>query len=94
MPADFVELAFHDQAAGEVCPVWPGQLVTAHWGVDDPARVEGTDATRRQAFLRAYTVLSSRINLFLNLPIDTLDRLVLKGRLEEIGRSSAEEKAR
>jgi arsenate reductase len=80
-----------DQAAGEVCPVWPGQPVTAHWGVDDPARVEGADAARRHAFLRAYTVLSSRINLFLNLPLDKLDRLVLKNKLDEIGRSGTEE---
>ncbi|HSC94411.1 MAG TPA: arsenate reductase ArsC [Burkholderiales bacterium] len=81
-----------DQAAGEVCPVWPGQPVTAHWGVDDPARAEGADAARRQAFLRAYTVLSSRVNLLLNLPLEKLDRLVLKNKLEAIGRSGTEEK--
>ena len=83
-----------DQAAGEVCPVWPGQPVTAHWGVDDPARVEGTDAEKRQAFMRAFAVLSTRINLLLNLPLDKLDRLVLKNKLDEIGRSSAGEQAR
>jgi arsenate reductase len=83
-----------DQAAGEVCPVWPGQPVTAHWGVDDPARVEGADAEKRQAFMRAFAVLSTRINLLLNLPLDKLDRLVLKSRLDEIGRSGAGEKAR
>jgi arsenate reductase len=83
-----------DQAAGEVCPVWPGQPVTAHWGVDDPARAEGADAEKRQAFMRAFAVLSIRINLLLNLPLDKLDRLVLKNKLDEIGRSGAGEKAR
>jgi len=83
-----------DQAAGEACPVWPGQPVTAHWGVDDPARVTGADAEKRLAFMRAFAVLSTRINLFINLPIETLDRLVLKSRLEEIGRSGAEEEVR
>jgi len=83
-----------DQAAGEVCPAWPGQPVTAHWGVDDPARAIGTDAETRQAFMRAFAVLSTRINLLLNLPLDKLDRLVLKNKLDEIGRSGAGEKAR
>ena len=83
-----------DQAAGEVCPVWPGQPVTAHWGVDDPARAEGADAEKRKAFMRAFTVLSTCINPFLNLPLDKLDRLVLKNKLDEIGRSGAGEKAR
>lgn len=83
-----------DQAAGEVCPVWPGQPVTAHWGVDDPARVEGADAEKRQAFMRTFAVLSTRINLLLNLPLDKLDRLVLKSRLDEIGRNGAGEKSR
>ena len=82
-----------DQAAGEVCPVWPGQPVTAHWGVDDPARVEGADAVKRQAFMRAFAVLSTRINLFLNLPLDKLDRLVLKYKLDEIGRHGTGEQA-
>jgi arsenate reductase len=83
-----------DQAAGEVCPVWPGQPVTAHWGVDDPARVEGSDTEKHQAFMRAFAVLSTRINLLLNLPLDKLDRLVLKNKLDEIGRSGAGEKVR
>jgi len=83
-----------DQAAGEVCPAWPGQPVTAHWGVDDPARAIGADAETRQAFMRAFAVLSTRINLLLNLPLDKLDRLVLKNKLDEIGRSGAGEKAR
>jgi arsenate reductase len=94
--APFMHFVFTvcDQAAGEVCPVWPGQPVTAHWGVDDPAKVQGADAEKRQAFMRAFAVLSTRINLLLNLPLDKLDRLVLKNRLEEIGRTGTEEKAR
>src|SRR5258705_1759479 len=59
-----------DQAAGEACPLWPGQPVTAHWGVDDPARVEGSDEEKRRAFLVAFKVLSTRIDLFVNLPLD------------------------
>ncbi len=76
-----------DNAAGEVCPVWPGQPVTAHWGVADPAAVEGTEDEKRKAFVRAFTELTTRINLFLNLPIDKLDRLTLKSKLDQIGRS-------
>lgn len=83
-----------DQAAGEVCPVWPGQPVTAHWGVDDPARADGSDDEKRKAFLRAFAVLSNRINLFLSLPLDELDRLVLKGKLDDIGRSGSGETTR
>lgn len=82
-----------DQAAGEVCPVWPGQPVTAHWGVDDPARAEGSEDDKRRAFARAFAVLSTRINLLLNLPLEQLDRLALKNRLDEIGRSGAGENA-
>lgn len=83
-----------DQAAGEVCPVWPGQPVTAHWGVDDPAKVGGSDDEKRKAFVHAFAVLSTRINLFLNLPLDKLDHLVLKTRLDAIGGTGTEEKAR
>ena len=74
-----------DQAAGEMCPVWPGQPVTAHWGVNDPARVDGTDAEKRKAFMKTFAALSTRINLLLNLPLDKLDRLALKKKLVEIG---------
>jgi len=74
-----------DQAAGEVCPVWPGQPITAHWGVDDPAKVVGSDADKRRAFVRAYAALSGRINLLLALPLDRLGRLALSRRLAEIG---------
>lgn len=83
-----------DNAAGEVCPVWPGQPITAHWGVADPAGVSGPDHERRKAFLRAFTELSARINLLLALPIEKLDRLALKRRLDEIGRTGTETPAR
>ena len=76
-----------DNAAGEVCPVWPGQPMTAHWGVDDPAAVQGDDDAKRRAFMTAYGELAARISFFLNLPFDTLDRISLKRRLDEIGRA-------
>ncbi|MGH8764852.1 MAG: arsenate reductase ArsC [Burkholderiales bacterium] len=79
-----------DQAAGEVCPMWPGQPMTAHWGVDDPARVEGGEEKKRKAFVRAYSELSTRINLFVNLPLAKLDRLALKKKLEDIGKAGRE----
>lgn len=76
-----------DQAAAEPCPFWPGQPMTAHWGVPDPAAVQGIDETRRRAFLDAYTALHRRISLFVNLPLDKLGGLALKERLCEIGRA-------
>ena len=79
-----------DNAAGEVCPIWPGQPISAHWGIQDPAAVQGTDEDKRKAFLRAFAELSTRINLFMSLPIDKLDRLVLKKKLEDIGRAGSE----
>lgn len=75
-----------DSAAGELCPIWPGQPITAHWGVPDPAAVRGTDEGKRKAFLKAFTELSTRINLLLALPVEKLDRLVLKKKLDEIGK--------
>jgi len=75
-----------DQAAGEVCPVWPGQPVTAHWGIEDPAAVEGTDEQKRRAFVRAFAQLQHRLTIFSSLPLDKLDRLALQQRLREIGR--------
>jgi arsenate reductase len=75
-----------DNAAGEVCPIWPGQPMTAHWGVADPAAVTGSDEEKRRAFQRAFAELSARINLLLALPIEKLDRLVLKKKLDEIGK--------
>jgi protein-tyrosine-phosphatase len=76
-----------DNAAGETCPLWPGQPITAHWGVADPAAVRGSDEDKRKAFLRAFTELSTRINLMLALPIDKLDRQALSGKLRAIGNS-------
>jgi arsenate reductase len=77
-----------DQAAAEVCPIWPGNPITAHWGVPDPAAVEGTDEQRWQAFRNAHRQLESRIKLFVALPIDKLDRMSIQRRAEEIGKSA------
>ena len=74
-----------DSAAAEVCPVWPGHPVTAHWGVPDPAAVEGTDEQKRRAFKEAFTALSRRIDLFLALPMEKLEGMALKQKLDEIG---------
>ncbi|MDP4027629.1 MAG: arsenate reductase ArsC [Gallionella sp.] len=74
-----------DNAAGETCPLWPGKPATAHWGIPDPAHVEGEEA-RRAAFKKAADQLARRIQLFMNLPIEKLDKLVLKQKLAEIGR--------
>jgi arsenate reductase (thioredoxin) len=79
-----------DNAAGEACPIWPGQPITAHWGVADPAAAQGTDEDKRKAFLRAYTELANRINLFLSLPFAKLDRLALQKKLSEIGKAGQE----
>jgi arsenate reductase len=76
-----------DQAAAEPCPAWPGQPVTAHWGVSDPAAVQGTEDERRRAFLGAYTLLNRRISLFISLQLDKLDTLALAEKLREIGRA-------
>jgi arsenate reductase len=76
-----------DQAAGETCPVWPGNPITAHWGVPDPAAVAGTEDRRKRAFRDACRQLEARIKLFIALPIDKLDRMSLKRRADEIGRS-------
>jgi arsenate reductase len=75
-----------DNAANEVCPIWPGQPMTAHWGVPDPAAAEGSDAERHLAFADAYRMLSNRIGVFASLPLHSLDRLALQRRLQEIGR--------
>lgn len=81
---DFV-ITVCDNAAKEVCPVWPGQPVSAHWGIPDPAAAEGTDAERRLAFADAYRMLERRISIFVNLPIRSLDELTLRKRLDDIG---------
>jgi protein-tyrosine-phosphatase len=75
-----------DNAAGETCPLWPGQPMTAHWGVPDPAAIEGSDEEKRKAFLDAFSRLSTRIRLMMNLPFDKLERLALQSKLREIGR--------
>ena len=76
-----------DSAAGEACPLWPGRPVSAHWGVEDPAAVEGDDDAKRKAFFQAFYRLQHRIQLFLSVPIARLDRAALTQRLKEIGRS-------
>ena len=76
-----------DNAAGEVCPVWPGQPMTAHWGIADPAAVTGSEQERRMAFRTAFSELDSRIKIFTSLPIRSLDRIKLQERLNAIGRS-------
>lgn len=81
---DFV-LTVCDRAAGEVCPVWPGQPVTAHWGVDDPVAVEGNEEKKMRAFADAYMVLNRRIAIFLNLPLEKLDQISLRRELASIG---------
>ena len=76
-----------DNAAGEVCPFWPGQPMTAHWGVPDPAAVEGTDAEIALAFADTYGRLHNRLEIFVNLPMASLDRLTLQARLDSIGKA-------
>ena len=83
-PLDFV-FTVCDNAAGENCPFWPGQPMTAHWGIPDPAAAEGSEAEIAAAFNDAYRMLERRIQLFLALPIDKLDRMVLTKRLKDIG---------
>ena len=85
---DFI-LTVCDNAAGEVCPVWPGKPMTAHWGIADPAAVQGTDADKAFAFRKALKELETRIKLFTSLPIASLDDMTLQSRLREIGKSGA-----
>jgi arsenate reductase (thioredoxin) len=86
-----------DNAAGESCPVWPGQPMSAHWGIQDPAEVSGTDIEKEAAFVAAFRYLKNRIALFTSLPLRSIDRLALGTKLREIGRiagaTSGEEKA-
>ena len=77
-----------DNAAGETCPVWPGKPVSAHWGIEDPAAVEGSDDERRKAFFLAFNHLQRRIGLFLAIPMKKLDHLALKMELDSIGKSA------
>ena len=75
-----------DNAASEVCPIWPGQPMSAHWGVPDPAAAEGSEAVIAQAFADAYRMLQNRITIFTNLPLAGLDRLSLQTKIDDIGR--------
>jgi arsenate reductase (thioredoxin) len=86
-PIDFI-FTVCDNAAGEVCPIWPGKPMTAHWGVADPAAVQGTKVEKELAFRKAFKELETRIKLFTSLPVDSLDALTLHARLREIGKSS------
>ena len=88
-PLDFV-FTVCDNAAGEACPYWPGQPMTAHWGVEDPAAVQGTEPQKWLAFRKAFKDLESRIKIFTSLPIRSIDRIKLQERLNEIGISPAE----
>jgi protein-tyrosine-phosphatase len=78
-----------DDAANEVCPIWPGQPMTAHWGLPDPAAVKGTEAERAFAFDDTYRMLNQRISIFVNLPLDSLSKLSLQRHLDEIGQAAA-----
>ena len=84
-PLDFV-FTVCDNAAGEVCPVWPGQPMTAHWGIEDPAAVEGSDLEKERSFVLALRYLRNRISVFASLPIRSLNEVVLSNRLRDIGR--------
>lgn len=79
-----------DNAAEEVCPIWPGQPMTAHWGVADPAAATGNNAERMLAFADAYRMLTRRISIFINLPFDSIDRLALGKKLSAIGKASSD----
>jgi protein-tyrosine-phosphatase len=78
-----------DDAAGETCPVWPGQPMSAHWGLPDPSRVEGTEAERALAFADTHRMLTQRISIFCSLPLSSIDRLSLQRKLDAIGRGEA-----
>lgn len=86
-PIDFI-FTVCDNAAGEVCPIWPGKPMTAHWGIADPAAVEGTDVEKASAFRKAFKALETRIKLLISLPISSLDGMTLHARLREIGKSN------
>jgi arsenate reductase len=86
-PLDFV-FTVCDRAAGETCPMWPGQPMSAHWGVDDPAAVESDDTQKMLAFRQALRELENRIKIFMSLPLKSLDRIRLKSKLDEIGQTT------
>ena len=89
-PLDFV-FTVCDQAAGEVCPLWPGQPITAHWGAADPAAFVGSEEAQRRFFLRVYSELENRIKIFTSLRLEMLDRFALQKRLKEIGKAGLPE---
>ncbi len=82
---DFV-FTLCDNAAAETCPVWPGQPMTAHWGIEDPAAVEGSDIDKERAFVQAFKYIKNRLSVFLSLPLASIDKLLLDKRLRDIGR--------
>jgi arsenate reductase len=86
-PVDFV-FTLCDEAAQETCPVWPGQTISAHWGLPDPAAVDGTEAEKRFAFVDTMRMLNNRINIFINLPVAKLDQLSLRQRVDAIGKTT------
>ena len=86
---DFV-ITVCDNAAGETCPVWPGQPMNAHWGIPDPAAVEGTDVEKKFAFRQAFKAMETRIKLFLSLPLSSIDQMRLKERMDDIGKTPLE----
>ena len=88
-PLDFI-FTVCDKAAGEVCPVWPGKPMTAHWGIEDPAAASGTDAEKWTAFRKTLRELENRIKLFINLPVATLNKITLQRRIEAIGKALPE----
>ena len=88
-PLDFI-FTVCDNAAGEVCPVWPGRPVTAHWGIADPAAAEGSDAEKWQAFRKAFHELENRIKIFVSLPLESLDRAKVREHLDAIGKTRAD----
>ena len=83
-----------DNAAGEACPVWPGRPMTAHWGIEDPAAVEGSDAEKEAAFIEAHRLLKNRIGAFINLPLKSIDALVLGPKLARSAAWTAQRAAR
>jgi len=83
-----------DNAAGEACPIWPRQPMTAHWGIEDPAAVEGSEAEKEAAFIEAHRLLKNRIGAFINLPLKSIDAMVLGPKLREIGRMEGATTAR
>lgn len=92
-PLDFV-FTVCDNAAQEVCPVWPGQPMTAHWGIHDPAAVEGTEEERARAFNKAFRELDARLKIFTSLRLEMLDKMALKRQLDDIGRMREERQLR